>query len=153
MAAPELTTPRQRPANLRTLGRTQRWGWMYQRISGVILIALIFTHLFVNLMVGDGVSQIDFAFVAGKWADPLWQWWDFAMLVLAMTHGTNGMRILVDDYARRPWLRATLQWALLITMVVIIVLGSLVIWTFDACPLDSSGDLMPGVPSFCESVV
>lgn len=153
MSAPELTAPRKRPANLRTLGRTQRWSWMFQRISGVILIVLIFTHLFINLMTGDGVSQIDFAFVAGKWASPLWQWWDFAMLVLAMLHGTNGMRILVDDYARKPFMRATLQWALRITCVVIIVLGSLVIWTFDPCPTDAAGELLHGVPSFCESVI
>ena len=151
MTAPELTAPR-KPMNLRTRGNAEKWGWMFQRISGVILIVLIFTHLFINLLTGDGVSQIDFAFVAGKWASPLWKWWDFTMLVLAMLHGTNGMRIIVNDYATRPFLRQTFQWALRIAMVVIIVLGSLVIWTFDPCPVDASGALLEGVPSFCEDV-
>lgn len=76
-----------------------RWWWMFQRVSGVVLVALIFTHLFYNLVLGDGVSQIDFGFVAGKWASPLWQWWDFVMLVLAMLHGMNGMGYLINDYA------------------------------------------------------
>ncbi|WP_084106050.1 succinate dehydrogenase hydrophobic membrane anchor subunit [Demequina sp. NBRC 110056] len=152
MTAPELTAPK-KPMNRRTVGGAERWSWIFQRVSGVILIVLIFTHLFINLMTGDGVSQIDFAFVAGKWASPLWQWWDFAMLVLAMVHGTNGMRMLVNDYATRPFLRETLHWALRITMIVVIVLGSLVIWTFDPCPVDASGALLEGVPSFCESVV
>ena len=33
----------------------EKWGWIYMRVSGVLLIVLIFGHLFVNLMVGDGV--------------------------------------------------------------------------------------------------
>ena len=58
-AAPTLTPIPSR----RTVGNVQRWSWMFQRASGMILIVLIFTHLFVNLMTGDGVSQIDFGFV------------------------------------------------------------------------------------------
>ncbi len=51
------------------------------RVSGVFLVVLIFGHLFVNLMVGDGIQAIDFGFVAGKLANPFWQWWDFFLLV------------------------------------------------------------------------
>ena len=41
------------------------------RVSGVLLVVLIFGHLFVNLMVGEGIHGIDFAFVAGKFATPV----------------------------------------------------------------------------------
>ena len=51
--------------------------------SGVLLVVLVFGHLFVNLMLGEGVHRIDFAFVAGKWASPFWQIWDLLMLWLA----------------------------------------------------------------------
>jgi hypothetical protein len=64
-------------------GNLEKWGWIYMRASGVLLIVLIFGHLFVNLMVGEGIHQIDFAFVAGKYASPFWQWWDVLMLWLA----------------------------------------------------------------------
>lgn len=151
MSAPELKEPRV-PMNRRTLGGGPKWAWIFQRISGVILIALIFTHLFVNLLTGDGINQIDFAFVAGKWASPLWKWWDFTMLVLAMIHGTNGMRLLVEDYARKVFVRYMLLWALNIAMVVTIVLGTLMIFTFDPCPVDAAGALLPEVPAFCEDV-
>ncbi|MFV0634232.1 succinate dehydrogenase hydrophobic membrane anchor subunit [Demequina sp.] len=153
LPASQLPAPRKRPANLRTLGRAERWSWIFQRVSGVILIVLIFTHLFINLLTGDGVSQIDFAFVAGKWAHPLWRVWDLTMLVLAMAHGTNGMRMIVNDYATRPFLKSVLHWALRLSMIIIIVLGSLVIFTFDPCPVDAAGELLHGVPSFCEGVV
>jgi succinate dehydrogenase / fumarate reductase, membrane anchor subunit len=48
----------------------EKWGWVYMRASGIVLVVLIFGHLFVNLMVGEGVKAIDFAFVAGKFTDP-----------------------------------------------------------------------------------
>ena len=146
--APQLTSP-QRPVSHSTLGRARRWSWMFQRISGVILIALIFTHLFINLGSGDGVNQIDFAFVAGKLASPFWQWFDFVMLTLAMLHGANGMRMIIDDYARKPWVHTTLQWALRIATVVIIVLGTLVLFTFDPCPADADPSLLP---SLCQEI-
>lgn len=145
MAAPALTPI----ASRRTVGNAQRWAWIFQRVSGVILIVLIFTHLFINLITGDGVNQIDFAFVAGKWASPLWQWWDFTMLVLALLHGANGMRMIIDDYAHGRVLPRILHWALRISVAVLIVLGTLVIFTFDACPVDADPALLP---TFCEDV-
>ena len=63
LAAPRSAQPRKKGANL------EKWGWIYMRASGVILAVLIFGHLFVNLVAGDGVKAIDFAFVAGKLAD------------------------------------------------------------------------------------
>ena len=64
LAAPRSAQPRKKGANL------EKWGWIYMRASGVVLAVLIFGHLFVNLVAGDGVKAIDFAFVAGKLANP-----------------------------------------------------------------------------------
>ncbi|WP_062461501.1 succinate dehydrogenase hydrophobic membrane anchor subunit [Demequina soli] len=144
---PKIKEPRVRSGRLRP--GAEQWSWRFMRISGPILVILILTHLFINLVTGDGVSQIDFAFVAGKLAKPLWQWWDFAMLTLALLHGGNGMRLLINDYARRPWLKKLLHGALGVAVIGIIVLGSLVIWTFDPCPTGADPSL---IPSFCEAV-
>jgi len=132
MTAPELAKPL--PRTRKRLTPALRWWWIFQRVSGVVLVALIFTHLFYNLVLGDGVSQIDFGFVAGKWASPLWQWWDFTMLVLAMLHGMNGMGYLINDYARSQRGRTILHTLLGAATAVIIILGTLVIFTFDPCP-------------------
>ena len=111
----------------------EKWGWIYMRASGVLLIVLIFGHLFVNLMVGEGVHGIDFAFVAGKYATPFWQWWDVLMLWLALIHGANGMRTIVNDYVTHPTTRRVLVWALWLAAGFLIVLGTLVVFTFDPC--------------------
>ncbi|KAA9135544.1 succinate dehydrogenase hydrophobic membrane anchor subunit [Microbacterium caowuchunii] len=129
IAAPRTphSAPRRKGPNL------EKWGWMYMRVSGVLLVVLIFGHLFVNLLTGDGIHQIDFAFVAGKLASPFWQWWDFLMLTLAMIHGANGMRTIVNDYVTHGGTRRTLVWAIWIVSVFLIVLGTLVVFTFDPC--------------------
>jgi succinate dehydrogenase / fumarate reductase membrane anchor subunit len=121
--------------------------WLFMRLSGVVLVVLIFGHLFVNLMLGDGIHAIDFGFVAGKWASPFWQVWDLAMLWLAMLHGTNGVRTIINDYAERNGTRMTLKTVLYLAAAVIVVLGTLVIFTFNPCALDASGVPLPG--GFC----
>jgi succinate dehydrogenase / fumarate reductase membrane anchor subunit len=124
----------------------EKWGWIYMRFSGLLLVILIFGHLLINLVLGDGVKQIDFAFVAGKYATPFWQVWDLLMLWLALIHGGNGMRTLVNDYAYNRVVNRILKWAILAAVVVLLVLGTLVIFTFDPCP---AGAAASDLPSFC----
>ncbi len=111
----------------------EKWGWIYMRASGVLLVVLIFGHLFVNLMVGDGIKAIDFGFVAGKLASPFWQWWDVLMLWLALIHGGNGMRTIVNDYVTHSGTRKVLVGAVWVAAGFLIVLGTLVVFTFDPC--------------------
>ena len=126
----------------------EKWGWIYMRASGIVLIVLIFGHLFVNLVAGEGVKAIDFAFVGGKLADPFWIVWDGLMLWLALIHGGNGMRTLVNDYATNPKVRKVLMIGIAASTVILIILGTLVITTFDPCPAGADPALLP---SFCEA--
>jgi succinate dehydrogenase / fumarate reductase membrane anchor subunit len=143
-----IAAPRSPRSSRRLRGRTntELYAWLFMRVSGLLLIVLVFGHLFVNLMVGEGINALDFAFVAGKWADPFWQIWDLLMLWLAMIHGSNGMRTVINDYAERDQLRMWLKVGLYTAAAITIVLGTLVIFTFDPCPVDAAADLLP---SFC----
>ena len=127
-------------------GNFEMLAWLFMRLSGVVLVVLIFGHLFVNLLVGEGIHAIDFGFVAGKWADPFWQFWDLAMLWLAMLHGTNGVRTIINDYAEKDSTRFWLKMVLYAATTVIIILGTLVIFTFNPCPV-VDGVQLPG--GFC----
>lgn len=125
----------------------EKYGWIFMRISGTFLVVLIFVHLISNLIVPDGgIKAIDFAFVAGKWAAPFWQWWDLSMLWLALIHGTNGMRTVVNDYTENVKVRKTLVTSLWAVCTALVTLGTLVIFTFDPCPAGAALDLLP---SFC----
>lgn len=120
--------------------------WLFMRISGVLLIVLIFGHLFVNLMIGEGINRVDFAFVAGKLATPFWRVWDLLMLWLAMIHGTNGVRTIINDYASKDLTRNILKGVLYVAFAASVILGTLVIFTFDPCPAGADTSLLP---SFC----
>ena len=126
----------------------EKWGWMYMRASGVVLVVLIFGHLFVNMVAGEGVRGIDFAFVAGKWASPFWQVWDLLMLWLALIHGANGMRTIINDYSSSATLGKVHRGAVFLSAAALIILGTLVIFTFDPCP-SVSPEQLGLLPSFC----
>jgi succinate dehydrogenase / fumarate reductase membrane anchor subunit len=114
-------------------GNFELWSWVFMRGSGVLLLFLVFGHLFVNLMLGEGIHAIDFAFVAGKWSNPFWQVWDMLMLWLAELHGFNGVRTIINDYAEKDSTRWVLKTLLVVSALVVLVLGTLVIFTFDPC--------------------
>jgi succinate dehydrogenase / fumarate reductase membrane anchor subunit len=130
--APDIRAPRSQ----RTFGSSGRsnfelYSWLFMRASGIVLIFLVLGHLFIMNILDGGVQRINFAFVAGRWSSPFWQVWDLLMLWLAQLHGGNGLRVIINDYAERDSTRMWLKAALYASMVLILVTGTLVIFTFD----------------------
>ena len=116
-----------RPAS----GSIELWTWFFMRISGIVLVVLVLGHFTIVHVLGDGVDRVDFAFVSGRWSSPFWQTWDWTMLFLGMLHGANGMKVVIEDYVRRPGARAALKSTLYLVTFILILLGTLVILTFD----------------------
>ena len=129
MSAPTLDAPRSR--RQLTKNNFELNAWLFMRISGVVLIILVLGHLLIMNVLDGGVQRINFAFVAGRWSSPFWQVWDLMMLWLAMLHGTNGMRTIINDYAERDQTRFWLKMLLYLAAGFTILLGTLVIFTFD----------------------
>lgn len=107
------------------------WWWFFMRISGVILMFLVLIHLYVMHLVGEGVDRVNFVFVAERWESVGWRSFDWVMLVLALIHGANGFRIIIEDYIHRPGLRTATKATLFTVTGVLIILGTAVIVTFD----------------------
>ncbi|MCF8539482.1 MAG: succinate dehydrogenase hydrophobic membrane anchor subunit [Candidatus Nanopelagicales bacterium] len=130
MSTSPLAAPR---SGSRTKQRSnfELYGWLFMRISGIVLVFLVLGHLFIMNILDGGVQRINFAFVAGRWSSPFWQVWDLAMLWLAMLHGANGMRTIINDYAERNQTRFWLKMLLYVSTAFIVLLGTLVIFTFD----------------------
>ena len=114
-------------------GRTnyELYSWLFMRISGIVLVFLVLGHLFIMNILDGGVQRINFAFVAGRWSSPFWQVWDLLQLWLALLHGGNGLRTIINDYAERDNTRVILKSLLYVSTVFILLLGTLVIFTFD----------------------
>ena len=111
--------------------KTEVWWWFFMRISGIILVFLVLIHLYVMHLIDGGVERVNFAFVAERWDNVGWKTFDWVMLVLGMLHGTNGMRIITDDYVRRDGLRTFLKAALYTVSGVLMIMGTAVLVTFD----------------------
>jgi succinate dehydrogenase / fumarate reductase membrane anchor subunit len=56
------------------------------------------------------------------------------------------MRTITNDYAHNPLLRRLILLAILASTVVLLVLGTLVIYTFDPCPANA---VAGSLPDFC----
>jgi succinate dehydrogenase / fumarate reductase, membrane anchor subunit len=129
---PVIEAPRSAPARRRrSRTNTELYAWMFMRISGIFLVVLVLGHLFIMNILDGGVQRINWAFVAGRWASPFWQVWDLLMLWLAMIHGSNGLRTIINDYTRRDAVRFWLKGLLYSAATITVALGTLVIFTFD----------------------
>ena len=124
-------TRRARPTNNRAKTNFEMYGWIFQRMSGLLLIVLVLGHLLIMNILDGGVQRVNFSFVAGRWASPFWRTWDLMMLWLAELHGTNGLRTVINDYAERDGTRFWLKMLLYTSTFLVLVLGTLVIFTFD----------------------
>ena len=103
--------------------------WLFMRISGLVLVFLALGHLVIMHLINN-VEVIDYRFVAARYATPFWRTYDLVMLWLALLHGLNGARVVVDDYVLAPrWRLLTLS-ALGVVGLIFLALGSLVILTF-----------------------
>ena len=138
-------TPERRSSYTRTRpssGGMELWTWFFMRISGIVLVFLVLGHFTIVHILGEGVDRVDFAFVSGRWSSPFWQTWDWTMLFLGMLHGANGMKVVIEDYVRRAEARAALKGTLYITTFILILLGTLIILTFD--PAKGSSAIVGG---------
>jgi succinate dehydrogenase / fumarate reductase cytochrome b subunit len=123
--------------------------WSYMRISGLLIIPLVFGHLAmmhviqgvfditlqngvavgaVTSVVGVNETGTAVEFVADRWNTlvagvAVWRLYDAGMLALVVLHGFNGLRYVLTDYAPNATLRRAMVYFTIIGAVVLIVLG------------------------------
>ncbi len=110
---------------VRTRTRPQTIGWVFMRVSGVALLFLALGHFAIQHVIND-VHDLSLSFVAARWSGLGWRVYDALLLALALVHGLNGLRVVVDDYVHRPALNRAFRWAIVIVGGALIIVGS---WT------------------------
>jgi len=103
--------------HIKPAGGFELQAWYFMRISGLVLVLLALGHLFITHILNN-VENINYYFVANRWADPktgvFWRLWDLTMINLAVLHGFNGIRQVLDEYVTGPGRRVfahTLIWS------------------------------------------
>jgi len=113
----------------RPTGGIELYAWLFMRVSGIVLIIMVLIHFAIMHVITD-IRDINFAFVAKRFATPFWISYDLAMLILALFHGLNGLRTIIDDYvSSRPW-RVMWLSALYVVGLVFLVVGAVTLVTF-----------------------
>ncbi|HZA27034.1 MAG TPA: succinate dehydrogenase hydrophobic membrane anchor subunit [Actinomycetota bacterium] len=107
------------------------WSWLFMRISGIVLLFLAVGHVLIMHVMEEGVERVDFNFVAERWGSPFWRTWDWMMLTLALLHGINGVRVVIQDYVRSPGGRIAWNSVFVIVGFALFVLGTIIVFTFD----------------------
>lgn len=129
--------------------RLETFWWSYMRISGLLIIPLVFGHLAmmhviqgvfditlqngvavgaVTSIVGVNETGTSVEFVADRWNTlvagvAVWRLYDAGMLALVVLHGFNGLRYVFTDYAPNAFVRRSLVYLAIIGAAVLIVVG------------------------------
>lgn len=105
--------------------------WGFMRLSGILILPLVFGHLAIMhviegvFAINQGGTDLAANFVAARWAYLGWRLYDAALLALALIHGFNGFRYVINDYAPNATVRRGLNWAALLACAAIIIVGAL----------------------------
>lgn len=129
MMSPSTGRPAGAPRSRQRSSNFDLYAWLFMRVSGVFLLFLVFAHVLVMHLLND-ITAINYLFVAERWSTPFWRTFDWLMLILALAHGTVGLRTLIGDYVHRPALRVLSLVALASFALIFAVIGSIVILTF-----------------------
>ncbi len=120
--------------HLKPAGGFELAAWFFMRISGLLLVFLALGHLFITHILNN-VENINYEFVANRWADPrsgfIWRLWDLTMINLAVLHGANGLRQILDEYVIRPGRRVTTHTLIWTGAIFLMVLGTYAIIMFE----------------------
>lgn len=103
--------------------------WVFMRISGFLLVFLVFAHVWVNNILVDA-GTIDYDYVMNRLRQPAVRVFDSFLLGFALLHGTNGLRYSIEDYVKSARGRFWAKAVLFTVSGAIFVVGVMTLWTY-----------------------
>jgi len=120
--------------------------WLFTRISGLVLLLLGFFGLTAAFFMGAR-SQVDVGALARwtffpnpnhvvntnipdvtqGWANAWWQVMQIMAVFFGVTHGINGLRVVVEDYLGGSWGRVLLRGGIFMSWLFLLIIGVYVI--------------------------
>lgn len=108
----------------------ERYAYMFMRLSGIALLFLAVGHVMIQLIIND-VHNLTIQFVADQWSSWGWRAYDSLLLILAVPHGYNGLRNILEDYIHNERLMRIISVVLTVFVVVTVIWSLIAIMTFD----------------------
>ncbi len=117
------------PAAPRPAATWEFYSWYFMRLSGLLLVILALGH-FALMHLVHSILEVDYDFAARRWAIPAWRLYDWLLLTLALLHGCNGLRVVVDEYLRPGAWRTVVQAIVGLLAASFLLLGTYVVIAF-----------------------
>jgi succinate dehydrogenase / fumarate reductase membrane anchor subunit len=133
---------------MRSGGRFEVYAWFITRVTGILLLLMAaFSLVYANLVGGPSnlyaAAQMRWAFfpiqfhvqstsveVSPDFANPFLQAFSFLFITFAATHGLNGLRVVLEDYIRRPLLMAWIRAVLVAVWACVLLAAAFLIFVF-----------------------
>ena len=131
-------------------------GWLFQRISGVLLFVTLGVHFYIyHYFMGPGMWGFDsigygandletlrlmaasdpemarFYALAGLFAAPVWKVFDVLFISLACYHGFYGIVANIEDVVTHQSWRSILTWSIYFTAFILWVIGVVSVVSFN----------------------
>lgn len=110
-------------------GGLETFSWYFMRMSAIGLFFLAILHLVFNHVTTD-VSCTSYQLIAVRYANPYWRVYDWLLLTLALLHGMNGLRVVIDDYVRSQAWRIRIESTLALIALAFFMVGTVTLITF-----------------------
>ncbi|HWG90127.1 MAG TPA: succinate dehydrogenase [Candidatus Thermoplasmatota archaeon] len=107
--------------------------WIFMRVSGVLLLFLALGHLYLMHVAVD-IEQVTAEFALARMFNPFWRIYDLSMLFLALIHGVNGVRVILEDYVQHKGWLVTLKYTTYTVAAFFLLLGTYVLLTLPTVP-------------------
>ncbi len=108
----------------------ERYAYLFMRLSGIALLFLAVGHVLIQLILND-VHNLTLQFVADQWSSWGWKAYDSLLLMLAVPHGYNGLRNILEDYIHNERLMRIISVLLTVFVIVTVIYSLIAIITFD----------------------
>ena len=105
------------------------WAWILQRVTAVLLLVLLGTHLAVMHFVPANLS-INFIGVAARMQSVLYLIVDSGLLAVGLYHALNGVRNVLFDYIVKEGPRRTINTVMWIMGVAFTLWGAYALTAF-----------------------
>ena len=111
----------------------ERYGYLFMRLSGVALLVLAVGHMVIQHVLNSS-ANLTIEFVAEQWSSWGWKAYDIMLLWLAIPHGINGLRNILQDYIHSPGLNRIISVLLLLFVVATVIWATIGMALFDPAP-------------------
>ncbi|CAG0946830.1 succinate dehydrogenase / fumarate reductase, membrane anchor subunit [Anaerolineae bacterium] len=105
------------------------WAWILQRITAVLLLVLLGTHLAILHYVPENMN-INFLGVAARFKSALYLIVDSGLLAVGLYHALNGVRNVLFDYIINDGTRRNINTVMWVVGVVFLAWGAYALTAF-----------------------